>query len=45
MIELFNGKMKRLQQTFTSIFSNNIIQVALIRFKLVISCYDEETYN
>lgn len=45
MIESFNDEMKRLQQTFILIFSHDIIQVALIRFKLVISYHDEETYN
>lgn len=45
MIESFNGEVKRLQQTSTPIFSNDIIQAALIRFKLVIPCHDGEAYN
>lgn len=45
VVESFNGEVKLLRQTFTLIFSNDIIQVALIRFRLIISSHDEETYN
>lgn len=45
VVESFNDKVKSLRQTFTFIFLNDIIQVALIRFRLIISSHDEETYN
>ena len=45
VVESFNGEVKQLRQTFTFIFSNDIIQVALIRFRLIIPSHDEEAYN
>ena len=45
IIESFNGEVKHLRQKSTPIFSNDIVQVALIRFKLVVPCHDEEAYN
>lgn len=45
VVESFNDEVKQLRQTFTFIFLNDIIQVALIRFRLIISSHDEETYN